>query len=146
AARPALATLLAAAATGRGPGSENPMETTMINSVATAARSGKSGWQRLALRIGRWSLAIGLALTATLLVAGQLAKARLRAQHPPIGQLVDMGGYRLHVCCQGSGGPPVLPEAGGGEPGLGWALVQPNSARQARVCMYDRAGLGWSEP
>lgn len=86
-----------------------------------------------------------MALTSTLLVAGQAAKARLLAQHPPIGQLVDIGGYRLHLNCQGSGGPTIVLEAGGGETQLDWALVQPELAKQARVCAYDRAGLGWSE-
>jgi pimeloyl-ACP methyl ester carboxylesterase len=35
---------------------------------------------------------------------------------------------------------------GNGEPGLTWAAVQPEVAKFARVCSYDRAGLGWSEP
>lgn len=37
-------------------------------------------------------------------------------------------------------------EGGNGQPGLTWAAVQPEVARFARVCTYDRAGLGWSEP
>jgi pimeloyl-ACP methyl ester carboxylesterase len=86
-----------------------------------------------------------VALTSTLFVAGALAKARLQAQHPPLGELVDIGGYRLHLSCQGTGGPTVLLEAGGGSTGLDWALVQPEVAKQARVCVYDRAGLGWSD-
>ena len=37
---------------------------------------------------------------------------------PPIGRLVDVGGYRLHLCCQGEGGPTVVMEAAIGETGL----------------------------
>lgn len=106
----------------------------------------KTAGRRLAQRIGAWLAALALSLTSILLVAGQIARARLQAQYPPIGQLVDIGGYRLHLACQGEGGPTVILEAGGGEPMLDWALVQPEVAQQARVCAYDRAGLGWSDP
>lgn len=62
-----------------------------------------------------------------------------------MGQLVDVGGYRLHVLCEGSGSPTVLMEAALWEPGLTWSLVQPKVAAFTRACVYDRAGLGWSE-
>lgn len=65
---------------------------------------------------------------------------------PPIGRLVDVGGYRLHLCCQGEGGPTVVMEAAIGETGLLWSLVQPAVAQRTRACVYDRAGLGWSDP
>jgi pimeloyl-ACP methyl ester carboxylesterase len=60
--------------------------------------------------------------------------------------MVDVGGYRLHLSCAGSGDPTVILESGAGVPGLNWALVQPEVAKRARVCTYDRAGLGWSDP
>lgn len=47
----------------------------------------------------------------------------------------------------GSGTPAVLLEAGLGEPGVmmaGW--IQPGVATATRACVYDRAGMGWSEP
>jgi pimeloyl-ACP methyl ester carboxylesterase len=68
------------------------------------------------------------------------------AAPPPIGQLVDVGGYRLHLACQGDGGPTVVMEAAIGETGLLWSLVQPAIAKTTRACVYDRAGLGWSDP
>lgn len=69
---------------------------------------------------------------------------------PPPGQRVDLGGYRLHISCQGEkahpGDPTVILEAAGlGECCLTWALVQPEVAWFARVCAYDRAGYGWSD-
>jgi pimeloyl-ACP methyl ester carboxylesterase len=79
---------------------------------------------------------------------GSRAKARLAAKYPPPGQIVDVGGYRLHINCQGSpmpGSPTVVMEGGNAESCLTWAAVQPEVARFARVCTYDRAGLGWSE-
>lgn len=62
------------------------------------------------------------------------------------GQLIDVGGHRLHLSCTGSGTPTVVLEAGGGEmsSNLGW--ITPAVARDTRVCVYDRAGRGWSEP
>jgi len=41
---------------------------------------------------------------------------------------------------------PVILVAGGGAFAIDWALVQPKVARTTRVCSYDRAGLGWSDP
>jgi pimeloyl-ACP methyl ester carboxylesterase len=117
----------------------------MHTAQAMSARR-NTAWRQRAGRAGLWLAAIALALTSILLLAGQVAKARLQAQHPPTGRLVDIGGYRLHLACRGSGSPTVILEAGGGAFGLDWALVQPEIARQARVCVYDRAGLGWSDP
>jgi pimeloyl-ACP methyl ester carboxylesterase len=62
------------------------------------------------------------------------------------GQLIDVGGHRLHLNCTGSGSPTVVLEPGAGEmsANLGW--ITPAVARDTRVCVYDRAGRGWSEP
>jgi pimeloyl-ACP methyl ester carboxylesterase len=60
--------------------------------------------------------------------------------------MVDVGGYRLHLYCTGEGSPTVILEAGGGNPWLSWYQVQPQVAQFTRVCSYDRAGLGWSDP
>jgi hypothetical protein len=68
------------------------------------------------------------------------------AAPPPSGQLVDVGGYRLQLACLGDGGPTVVMEAAIGETGLLWSLVQPAVAQLAPACVYDRAGLGWSDP
>src|ERR687894_758395 len=86
-----------------------------------------------------------MVLAAVTVGAGARAKAALRASHPPIGQMVDVGGYKLHISCEGAGSPTVLLDAGAGAPGLAWAQVQPTVASSTRVCTYDRAGLGWSE-
>jgi pimeloyl-ACP methyl ester carboxylesterase len=52
----------------------------------------------------------------------------------------------MHISCTGQGSPTVVLEAGAGAPSGVWAWVQPEVAQQTRVCAYDRAGLGWSEP
>lgn len=104
-------------------------------------------------RILRWIgylFAGGLALLFLLMIAGAIYETvaghrdRLRF-HPP-GQLVDVGGHRLHLYCEGEGSPTIILEAGGGNPSLAWFKVQPAVAHFSRVCSYDRAGLGWSDP
>jgi pimeloyl-ACP methyl ester carboxylesterase len=64
---------------------------------------------------------------------------------PPLGQLVDIGGRKLHLICSGEGKPTVLLENGSDGFSIDWALVQPQVAKFARVCTYDRAGFAWSD-
>lgn len=66
-------------------------------------------------------------------------------QYPPPGEMVDVGGYQLHLLCSGEGSPTVVLEQGGGGSSLAWFNVQPQVAEVTRVCAYDRAGLGWSQ-
>lgn len=85
-----------------------------------------------------------------ILCASFAAGATLPAQgsdigRPP-GRLMDVGGRRLHVHCTGSGSPTVVIEAGASSFALDFSLVQPEIAATSRVCSYDRAGTGWSEP
>ena len=62
------------------------------------------------------------------------------------GQLVDVGPYRLHLECHGSRGPTVVLEPGAGGSAASMGLIAPAVARDSRVCVYDRAGRGWSDP
>ncbi len=62
------------------------------------------------------------------------------------GQLVDIGTHRLHLQCEGEGGPAVVLEAGLGGTALEWRGVQGRLAGFVRACTYDRAGYGWSNP
>ena len=74
------------------------------------------------------------------------AEAADATAYPMPGQLIDVGGHRLHLNCTGAGSPTVVLEPGGGamSSNLGW--ITPGVARGTRVCVYDRAGRGWSEP
>jgi len=64
----------------------------------------------------------------------------------PPGRLVDISGRKLHLYCTGRGSPTIILMAGGEAYAIDWALVQPKMAAKTRVCSYDRAGLGWSDP
>jgi pimeloyl-ACP methyl ester carboxylesterase len=72
-----------------------------------------------------------------------------RASDPDLamrGRLVDVGPYRLHLECAGSGGPTVILQPGLGGSAATLARVAPAVARDGSVCIYDRAGRGWSDP
>jgi pimeloyl-ACP methyl ester carboxylesterase len=87
-----------------------------------------------------------LILALGTLIAGAIAKANLAKKYPAPGQLVDVGGYKMHINCTGQGSPTVILAAGTADFSTTWAYVQPEIAKLTRVCAYDRAGLGWSEP
>lgn len=93
-----------------------------------------------------WTLGMLAAIMIGFLALGALAKVRLKKQFPPIGQMVDIGGYRLHMHEEGTGNPTVILDSGAGGPGLTWELIRPAIAKVTRVIVYDRAGIGWSDP
>jgi pimeloyl-ACP methyl ester carboxylesterase len=79
--------------------------------------------------------------------AGQVAAdARDRRRFPPPGRLVDIGGRRMHVMEAGEGSPAVVIVPALGECVLGWVRIWQELAESARVCVYDRAGIAWSDP
>jgi pimeloyl-ACP methyl ester carboxylesterase len=101
--------------------------------------------QRLALR-----LILGILGLAAFGAIFQIVATRLDAgAHPAPGQMIDVGGYKLHLYCTGAnadGIPTVIMETGLGSISSTWARVQPEIAKATRVCSYDRAGMGWSDP
>jgi len=85
-------------------------------------------------------------LALVTLAAGAVAKSNLAKGNPAPGQLVDVGGYKLHINCMGEGSPTVILEAGLAESSSSWLFIQTEVAKTTRVCSYDRAGYGWSDP
>lgn len=55
-------------------------------------------------------------------------------------------GRRLNLFCMGTGTPVVILEAGSGDDSLSFRKVQGRLAAVTRVCSYDRAGMGFSDP
>ena len=98
----------------------------------------------------RHILLIVCGLLTLLAIAGALYEAvagRADARrHPEPGKLVDIGGYRLKLNCTGAGSPTVVLESGLGDVSIEWQPVQADIAQFTRVCSYDRAGYGGSEP
>ena len=63
----------------------------------------------------------------------------------PAGETHAVDGHRMYLHCTGAGSPTVLLSNGFGERTPSWAWIVPTVARTTRVCVYDRAGQGWSE-
>ena len=98
------------------------------------------------LKIAVW---LGFALLVLLCALWGLEKvnqARDNDRFPPKGDFVTVSSKELHRLCEGAPSKiTVWFEAGAGGTSLDWRLVAPEVAQFARVCSYDRAGLGWSE-
>jgi pimeloyl-ACP methyl ester carboxylesterase len=101
----------------------------------------------------RWTIRILVGLCGLIVVTALtgatyqwLATRKDLAATPPPGRLVDIGGYRLHLWCTGDGAPAVILDTGLGGTSADWGFVQPDVARFTRVCSYDRAGMGYSDP
>jgi pimeloyl-ACP methyl ester carboxylesterase len=105
--------------------------------------------RQLRSRGARWLLYLVIGALALASIGGGYETARGAMDsrtYPAPGRLIDVGGHRLHLSCIGSGSPTVVLEPGAGNmsSSLGW--ITPAVARVTRVCVYDRAGRGWSEP
>lgn len=90
--------------------------------------------------IGLLVLVLGLAFMG--MTYENIFEARDRRFNPTEGQFVDVGGKNMHIDCEGQGSPTVLLESGLGDSYVSWRKVQPKIAEFARVCSYDRAGVG----
>ena len=66
---------------------------------------------------------------------------------PSFQMIAVEGERRLHCICKGpEGAPLVLYDAGAfGNYSDGW-WIQEELSQDHRVCLYDRAGMGWSDP
>src|SRR3954451_515030 len=122
-----------------------------MTSLPSTLNVPSSPWRRVrrVLRgIGR-TLAVLVGLLVVLGLLGVVYESAAEAAdvraYPPPGQMVDVGGYRLHINCVGTGSPTVVIDAGWGDWSGGWSRVQPEAAKTTRVCTYDRAGMGYSE-
>ena len=122
--------------------------TTITNALHAPSRAWRVG--RRALRRIGWGLTALAGLIVVLALVGAsyeaIAAAGDARRYPALGQLVDVGGYRLHIQCVGVGSPTVVLDAGLGGSSLDWSLVQSELGSTTRVCAYDRAGMGWSDP
>jgi pimeloyl-ACP methyl ester carboxylesterase len=94
-----------------------------------------------------------LFLSFLLVIIGAFNLSPVNAQsdtsfrYSPLGKLVDIGGWKLHLIGQGvdKKSPTVILEAGIGDFSFDWSLVQPGVAKFAPVYSYDRAGSAWSD-
>src|SRR5918994_7561249 len=103
---------------------------------------------RYTRQIGRvllWLIVALLVLAVAGAIYQAIATERAEQAYPPPGEMVDVGGYSLHINCVGQGSPTVLLDGGLGDMSASWVRVQREVSDTTRVCAYDRAGMGWSE-
>jgi pimeloyl-ACP methyl ester carboxylesterase len=92
-----------------------------------------------------WVVVVLLVLAVAGAIYQAIATALAERAYPPPGEMVDVGGYSLHINCVGQGSPTVVLDAGSGLFSAQWVRVQRQVSDNTRVCAYDRAGMGWSE-
>lgn len=108
----------------------------------TKAKRGVGWWVKRGL-VGLFAVIIGLPALGVVYEAVMAAGDVQR--YPPPGQMVNVNGHNMHLNCTGEGSPTVILESEFAGWSLDWVLAQPEIAKFARVCSYDRAGYGWSE-
>lgn len=93
-----------------------------------------------------WGI-MGTALAVVAMTGEGVAQSTRSVDKPrPPGQVMDIGGVRLHLHCLGEGSPAVIFDAGAGAWSIFYRGVHERVAQETRACAFDRAGLGWSEP
>lgn len=97
----------------------------------------------MARRLTGWAcLALASAFSTPLLAAEATGAAAFARPH----QLIDVGGRKMNLYCSGQGATTVIFDAPSGDAGWNWFKVQPAVAAHTRACVFDRAGLGFSDP
>jgi pimeloyl-ACP methyl ester carboxylesterase len=106
----------------------------------------RRSWLR---RIANSLLVVIVLLAAAGVLYQNISEARDRRFNPVEGKLLEVDGRRMHIDCVGDstvkGSPTVILDSGLGDSYLSWRKVQPQIAKFARVCSYDRAGIGYSD-
>ncbi|MCW5760596.1 MAG: alpha/beta fold hydrolase, partial [Phenylobacterium sp.] len=100
------------------------------------------------LRILLASLLVLAAVAAAAWGAVAVAAEVISRSYKPRGEMVDVGGHRLRLVCEGPKGarPVVWMESGAFSGAADFAAIQQKlAARGLRSCAYDRAGMGYSE-
>jgi pimeloyl-ACP methyl ester carboxylesterase len=90
-------------------------------------------------------IALLILLAAAAFGAIKAANAILENRYPAPGRMVSVGTHRLQLYCTGEGAPTVVIEPGLGADWSTWAAIVSSLSPAQRVCVYDRAGYGWSE-
>src|SRR5215211_2968265 len=123
--------------------SKAPPRQTAQESQGAQPKRGLGSW----IRRGLVWLVVGLLALAVIGAIYQVVATQIdQRTYPPPGEMVDVGTHSLHINCIGQGSPKVILEAANFGMSAHWVRVQQQLAKTTRVCAYDRAGMGWSEP
>src|SRR6266566_495213 len=99
------------------------------------------------------SVRVAIRIPAAVAAAGavsftyqRIEEARDCRRFPPPGRLVDIGGRCLHQETAGEGSPTVVIIPALADNVLQWLPILEGVAAETQACVYDRAGIGWSDP
>ena len=102
------------------------------------------------VRVTKRVLVFILVVVVMLLCAGAIWNAVALHHYRSIagipGKIYQVDGHAMQMLCTGSGSPVVVLEAGLGNDSMIWGKNQPELSKITKVCAYDRAGFGWSDP
>ena len=115
-----------------------------MNDATAEEKPRKSFFYRWARRLAIGGL--GLLLLAA--VWQQFMSWSFLRANPHFGEMVDVGGHRLHVVKRGTrqdGTPAVVVNHGIGDSVVSWVHIQEKLEDSTEIFLYDRAGLGWSD-
>ena len=146
---------VAMTATGAGLLVFSPQDATLstLNWVWPPVMLALAGWMFVQMRRavpgrGRWLLTpvvVFLAVASIGATAENVVADRIESTYPSPGKTYAVGDHRLHLNCEGTGGPTVVLFNGMGEFSASWARITDPVSTTTRVCAYDRAGQGWSD-
>lgn len=96
-------------------------------------------------------LAISLAgfillAAASGLIYQEVSESRDLERFPAPGEMFTVDGRSMHIHCLGEGSPTVVFELGIGTSSASWSDVHGEVSQFTKSCVYDRPGLGYSEP
>jgi pimeloyl-ACP methyl ester carboxylesterase len=117
-----------------------------MKSQAQPIHSGRRSFGRSVARLTAISAAICVLLLLALSLWNLAAAKWQHKRNPVHGSFYAVEGLPMHIDCSGTGSPAVVMEAAASAPWSLWRKAQPELSQITRVCSYDRAGHGWSEP
>lgn len=64
----------------------------------------------------------------------------------PHGRFINLGSQIMYIDCLGEKTPTVLIDVGLGDASANWLKIAKTLSKNVKVCLYDRAGYGLSDP
>jgi pimeloyl-ACP methyl ester carboxylesterase len=114
--------------------------------MRTLGIKGYPKWRRISERIVLSFVVLVAVVAGAGTTFNAVATHHYRTRHAALGSLYVVDGYKMHLLCTGEGSPTIILDSGLGDDSLIWTKVQPELSKTTRICSYDRAGFGWSDP
>ncbi len=117
-----------------------------MNGQPTNLKNNRKGCLGMGLRLLAGLVALLVLLGVGCSIYEARAETAVATQYLAPGQLVEVNGRTMHIHCEGKGSPTIILDAGQGGWSSDWDDIMPQLSQNNRVCAYDRAGYGWSDP